>query len=190
MHLTELIDSNICIAVTAERKTVGDKIDKIRIGAVKFRGWIVPEGKIKDRVNIYDGYSFEFCTGSNYHKIPCRQDYNDEIAVAYNDIVSKLLEFKEYVGNGIVVAYDAKATIGFFDFIKVNYGVTFENRVLGIADIALVNYRDKIKDYSFDALLTRFCPVSEREKETGNAEIVARIFERLALEDDFAHCGY
>ena len=83
-----------------------------------------------------------------------------------------------------------KEVCGFFDFIKVNYGVTFENRVLGIADIALVNYRDKIKDYSFDALLTRFCPVSEREKETGNAEIVARIFERLALEDDFAHCGY
>ena len=189
MHLTELIDSNICIAVTAERKRCGDEVC-IKIGAVKFCGWILSDGRIKDRVNIYDDYCFEFCTGSNYHKIPCRQDYNDEKSATVKNTVSKLLDFKEYVGNGIVIAYDAEATICFFDFIKENYGVTFENRVLGIADIALVNYRDKIKDYSFDALLTRFCPVSEREKETGNAEIVARIFERLALEDDFAHCRY
>ena len=190
MHLTELIDSNICIAVTAERKTVGDKIDKIKIGAVKFCGWILSDGRIKDRVNIYDDYCFDFCTGSNYHKTSSRQEYNDEKSATFKNTVSKLLDFKEYVGNGIVIAYDAEATICFFDVIKENYGVTFENRVLGIADIALVNYRDKIKDYSFASLAKRFCRAPKCEKATENAKTVAKIFERLALEDDFAHCGY
>lgn len=189
MHLIELIDNNTCIAFAAEEEIVGGNIMTIRIGAVKFNGWITSDGEIKDSVNVYDSFCVEVCSGHDYCKSE-KKDNNDKKTNKSKDGFLRMLEFKEYLGDGIAVAYDVEATIGFFALLKENYGISFQNRVLGIADIARANYRDKIKDYSFGFLANRFCSGSKHEGVLEKAQTTAKIFGQLALEDDFAHCGY
>lgn len=187
MHLTELIENNTFVAVAVRN---GRDRDTCELSAVKFSGWITVNGRIRDEVKISDRFYSEFRMqggrrdeNNGFEKDPCAATVKADASG----------DFKKFAGcseNAIVIACDEKEAEDFFSAVGLSPGAGVQNRALYIAEIARNNYRDKLRDYSFEALAARFGGKNSSKGEPVKAETVAGIFARIALEDDIAHCGY
>ncbi len=179
MHLTELIESKTFVAIALELYN-----GQIGIGAVRFEGWEIADKNIKDRVRITDKICVRTYSVAGLEK-SCRTERKP---VMYDDAdnTAKLLKF---ISTSIIVVHKPE-DIFLLNAITERSAERIENRILDNLSIAKSIYGDKIKDFSMKYFASRFFPRSQYDGTTGAAVLTAMIFGRLALEDDFAHCGY
>lgn len=179
MHLTELIESKTFVAIALELYN-----GQVEIGAVRFEGWEVDDKNIKDCVRITD----KICIRIDIVKGLEKSYRTERKPVIYGDTynLAKLLKF---IDKNIIVVHKPE-DIFLLNAITDRSAERVDNRILDNLSIAKSVYGDKIEDYSSDYFARRFFPRSQFDGATGAAVLTAMIFGRLALEDDFAHCGY
>lgn len=182
MHLIELIENNTFVAV-AEQMAVNGQVEEI--AAVKFHGWIKANGNIRDSVKITDIlYARVLGMVSHESHVGNIIEKNQDINV---NITDDLLKLKDFISDSIVILHDAKS---YSDKIFFHDSICRSNRVMDTAIIAKSNYKDKINDFSLSCLARRFCPRCSQHDVVGKAKTIAYLLGQLALESDFADCGY